>query len=141
MADINTVSIDRELRRLAGQSRRVLKRSVDAGAKKVAEELSKNAPFSDRKRDGKWRAQRQVDRANGVSGNYPHLRNDVVMGNVDTFGRVQIGFGEKTYWRAHFVESGTINQRPQNFMKRTMNETRNDFVNIVEREIQRGLGL
>ncbi|MFD2869833.1 HK97-gp10 family putative phage morphogenesis protein [Kurthia populi] len=141
MASINTDSVDRELRRLAGQSRKVLKRSVDKGAQVVATKLRQNTPFYDGKRDGKWRAQRQIDRQNGNVGNYPHLKDDIVVGNVDQFGRVQIGFGQKTYWRAHFVESGTINQRPQNFMERTTHETRSEFIVIVEDEIKRGFGL
>lgn len=141
MASIDTRSIEIGLRRLAGQSQKVLKQSVTVGAEEVAAELRKNTPYFDGKSDRSWRAQRQLDRISGVSQQFPHLKDDVLIGPVDQFGNAPIGFGKDTYWRVHFVENGTINQSPQNFMERTTHETRQSFIVTVEREIRKGLNL
>lgn len=141
MGSIHTASVDRELKRLAGQSKKILKKSVDSGAQYVAEKIRQDTPYYEGKRDGKWKAQRQLERQTGRTSDYPHLKDDLLVSNVDQFGHVQIGFGERTYWRAHFPESGTISQHPQKFMEEKAHSTRNDFIAIVEDQIKRSFGI
>ena len=44
-------------------------------------------------------------------------------------------------WRIHFVEFGTIRQRPQLFMTRTINDTSKEVQEIIRRTLKKGLKL
>lgn len=52
---------------------------------------------------------------------------------------VEVGFDKEVAWRAHFVEYGTIKQRPQPFMKQTMKDIENQVATIIQNEMRRRL--
>lgn len=52
---------------------------------------------------------------------------------------VEVGFDKEVAWRAHFVEFGTIKQRPQPFMKQTMRDIENQVATIIQNEMRRRL--
>ncbi|WZX99672.1 HK97-gp10 family putative phage morphogenesis protein [Bacillus sp. FSL W7-1360] len=114
--------IDRHLRQLAAREKRVRNKALRAAAVAVADRLEKNTP-EDKKSRGK------------------HLKDDVKISGVKQDGSVVIGYGKDTYWRAHFVEMGTIKMNPQHFILQTEREMSTQVIHIMETEIKRGLGL
>lgn len=140
--EIDTRGVELELKRLAAQEKPVRNAGLKKAAQAVASRLRENTVVYEGKRDGKWKAQRQYERENGVNqAEFPHMRDDVQTSNVDINGDIRIGYGKKTYWRAHFVELGTIKQPPQGFIQRTEEEMRGDVMDIMTDEFRRGLGL
>ncbi|PKR84866.1 HK97-gp10 family putative phage morphogenesis protein [Heyndrickxia camelliae] len=118
--DVSTTRINDNLRRLAIEQTKVRNRALKEAGKRLAQRLRENTPV-----DGK------TDE---------HMRDDVRVSGVKD-GEVTVGFGKDTAWRAHFVEMGTIKQRPQGFIQRTEEEMRNEILQIVETELRRGFGL
>lgn len=97
------------------------KEALEEVAKDVAEKLRSNVPKS--LADSK------------------HLKNNVVIGKADQYGDVKVGFSKEVSWRVHFVEFGTIYQKPQNFIENTEREIRDTVMQKVQEEITRRLGL
>lgn len=120
--EIEIRGVDENLRRLVGEEKRVRNTGLKMAAKAVAERLKQNTPVS-RDNAGK------------------HMKDDIKISRVDQNGEIMVGFGKETYWRAHFVEMGTIKQRPQGFIQRTEEEMRNEVFDIMVAEFRRGLGL
>ncbi|AMW98451.1 HK97-gp10 family putative phage morphogenesis protein [Rummeliibacillus stabekisii] len=143
MAEIDMRSVEAGLRKLAGQNKRVLNKAVRKASEVVVKSLEENTPLArEKSRDGSWKAQRQYENANSLKRTkYSHLRDDIVTSNVNQEGRMQVGFSKDTYWRAHFPEMGTINQKPQGFMEKTTHESQDEFFNELSKELKKGLGL
>lgn len=134
--------LDQNLKLLAAQSKSArnkgLKKSAEYAGRKLAEKTAYNA---DRKSDRKWKAQRQFEKASGTNKKFPHLKDDVQVSGVSSMGEIKIGYGEDTYWRAHFVETGTINQSGQHFMQRTELEIKEEVISIMAEVFKKELGL
>lgn len=62
-----------------------------------------------------------------------------IRGSGNAEMEVDIGFGTKEGWRAHFPDSGTIYQRAQNFSERTVEEARPQVIELYEERIKEGL--
>jgi len=121
--EIDTSSIDKALKQMAGKEKRVRNRALKQGAQAVADRLRQNTPKD--KEDN----------------NEKHMQDDIVVSGIDQYGDIKIGYGKETAWRVHFTEMGTIKQRPQGFIQRTEEEMKEEFIRIVETEIRKGLGL
>ncbi|EAG9223057.1 hypothetical protein IIE63_000771 [Listeria monocytogenes] len=52
---------------------------------------------------------------------------------------VDIGFNKSQGWRAHFPDSGTMNQTAQHFIEAARKEARPKIIAIFEAEIRKGL--
>ena len=52
-----------------------------------------------------------MDKKTGKKTTFKHMKDDIQVSGVDQYGHVNVGFGEDTYWRVHFVELGTVNQK------------------------------
>ena len=113
--------ISRELKRLARANKKVEEKALQKAAEMVAAELRSNTPV-DPESKGK------------------HLKDNVVIGTAKD-GEIQIGYAKEVAWRAHFVEMGTIKQRPQGFIQRTQESMQEEVMRLLEAEIRRGLGL
>mgnify|MGYP000932374966 FL=1 len=120
---IDTSSIDRALRNMGSQEKKARNAALKKAGNKLASRLRDNTPIDPR------------------DGNKKHMKDDIVVSGVDQYGEVTVGFGEETYWRAHFVELGTIKQRPQHFIENTEQEMRDKVMEIIREELARGLGL
>lgn len=48
----------------------------------------------------------------------------------------EIGFDKEVAWRIHFIEFGTIKQRPQGFIQSTMDTVRNKVQEIIEKAMK-----
>lgn len=69
-----------------------------------------------------------------------HMRDHIVFSRPTTNNPVsEVGFDKKVAWRAHFVEFGTIKQRPQPFIETTMKDIENKVANIIQSEMMRRL--
>ena len=51
----------------------------------------------------------------------------------------EVGFDKEVAWRVHFVEYGTIKQRPQPFMQQTMKDIEAKVTSIIQNEMRRRL--
>lgn len=140
--DVDISGIEVGLRRLAAKEKKVERAGLKKAAEAVAERLKKNTPYYEGPRDGKWRAQRRFEKESGIkTGDFAHMRDDIKISRANQFGEVTVGYGKETYWRSHFVELGTIKQKPQGFIQQTEEEMRRQVMAIMTREFKRGLGL
>jgi len=133
--------IDQNLKKLALANEKVRFVAEKAAAAFVAESLQRNTPYEDENSTRSWHAQRQMDKKTGKTTVFKHLRDDVTVGR-EKDGTYQVGFGHDTYWRAHFPEFGTaMNYKPNPFIEKTMDETKEGVRLIMEAAIRKGLGL
>lgn len=51
----------------------------------------------------------------------------------------EVGFDKEVAWRVHFVEFGTIKQRPQPFIQTTMEDIEDKVASIIQSYMSRGL--
>lgn len=51
----------------------------------------------------------------------------------------QIGFDKQVAWRVHFVEFGTIKQKPQPFIQRTITDVENEVADIIQKYLKEAL--
>lgn len=69
-----------------------------------------------------------------------HMKNHIVFSKPTVNKPIsEVGFDKKVAWRAHFVEFGTIKQRPQPFIETTMKDIENKVANIIQSEMMRRL--
>lgn len=121
--DIDTSSIDKALKQMAGKEKRVRNKALKKAGEAIADRLRENTPIDT------------------TDGNEKHMKDDIVISNVDQYGEIKIGYGHETYWRVHFTEMGTIKQRPQHFIERTEQEMQEEVMRIIQEELRKGLGL
>lgn len=123
--EVDMTGLDEQFRRLAYQTAKGAKLASKAGAVIVAEKLKENTPYENRS-DRKWKAQRQVEGQTGVSQDFKHMRDDIVLSGPNELGDIEVKFGKETAWRSKFVNDGTIKQQPQHFAEKTIAETHED---------------
>lgn len=133
-------NVTEAIQALGSRSKRVTNKSLRAGRDYIVEQLQANTPYENRS-DRSWKAQREQDRLYHTHTQFKHLRDDIVYSGVDQFGHIKIGFGKDTYWRAHFVELGTIYQPARPFIATTIDETREGYQEVVANELRKELGL
>lgn len=51
----------------------------------------------------------------------------------------EVGFDKEVAWRIHFVEFGTIKQKPQPFIQRTMRDVENEVGDIIQKYLKEAL--
>lgn len=69
-----------------------------------------------------------------------HMRDHIVFSKPTPRNLIsEVGFDKKVAWRAHFVEFGTIKQRPQPFIRTTMKDIENKVASIIQSEMTRRL--
>lgn len=71
-----------------------------------------------------------------------HMKDHIVYSKPTVNKPVsEVGFDKEVAWRAHFVEFGTIKQPPQAFIQKTMRDIEKQVSTIIQKEMQRRLGL
>lgn len=113
--------IEENLKRLAMEHKKAMRKALKKGAEMIARKLEDNTPY-----DAK-------------SGNAKHLKDVVVVTNMNQDGEIKVGFGGGESWRVSFVELGTLKQPPQAFIQQTQAQTEQEFWNIVRRELEKEL--
>lgn len=96
-----------------------VKRAVERGAEVSEKVLQKNTPKS--------------------IVNKPHLKNTIVKSKFKD-NKIDVGFNAETYWYAHMVEFGTIHQRPQGFMQKTIAQVQEPVIDAMMEELKEVLG-
>lgn len=51
----------------------------------------------------------------------------------------QVGFDKEVAWRVHFVEFGTIRQKPQPFIQRTIRDVEDEVADIIQKYLKEAL--
>jgi len=115
-------------------------KALRVGRDVVIQNLESNTPYENQS-DRSWKAQREMDKRTGHKTTFKHLKDDIVYSGVDQTGAIKVGFGKDTYWRAHFVELGTINQAPQPFISNTLNQSQEEYKNVLEKTVREELNL
>lgn len=133
-------NITSELQKLGNKAKRISNKAVRESAPIFAEELKAQTPYENVS-DRSWKAQRQMDKKTGKKTTFKHMRDDIQLSGIDQYGHVNVGFGEDTYWRVHFIELGTVNQKPNPFIERTVEETKDDYLDKMSSIIRSELGL
>lgn len=122
--DIELKGIDELTKRLEEMGRagaRIENKALKEGGKLLAEEMKKEVP---------------VDTG--------ELQRDIEVSNIRSrkgVKRVDVGPGEKTAWRAKFVELGTSKMTADPFMSRSYEANKNKIQAAIKNEIRKGLGL
>lgn len=129
-----------ELKKLGEKGSRISRKAVRKAIPIFEEALKKNTPY-ETVSDRSWKAQRQMDEKTGKKSEFKHMRDDIQLSGIDQYGHVNVGFGEDTYWRVHFIELGTVNQKPNPFIERTVEETKDDYLDKMSSIIRSELGL
>ena len=133
-------NITSELQKLGNKAKRISNKAVRESAPIFAEELKAQTPYENVS-DRSWKAQRQMDKKTGKKTTFKHMKDDIQLSGIDQYGHVNVGFGEDTYWRVHFIELGTVNQKPNPFIERTVEETKDDYLDKMSSIIRSELGL
>ena len=96
--------------------------AIEEAAKFAAKELEKKTPIS--------------------SESHQHAKDNIVY-SKPTRGKPysEVGFDKEVAWRIHFVEFGTIFQRPQPFIEKTIKDIESEVSTIIQKEMQRRMGL
>lgn len=69
-----------------------------------------------------------------------HAKNHIVYSKPTKNNPLsEVGFDKEVAWRVHFVEYGTIKQRPQPFMQQTMKDIEAKVASIIQNEMKRRL--
>lgn len=51
----------------------------------------------------------------------------------------EVGFDKEVAWRVHFVEFGTIRQRPQPFIQKTIKDVEDEVADIIQKYLREAL--
>ena len=129
-----------ELHKIGNKAKRITNKAVRESAPIFAEELKAQTPYENVS-DRSWKAQRKMDKITGKKSTFKHMKDDIQVSGVDQFGHVNIGFGEDTYWRVHFVELGTVNQKANPFIERAIDASREEYESKISSVIRSELGL
>lgn len=74
-------------------------------------------------------------------GNRAHMKDHIVFTKpTKNKPYSEVGFDKEVAWRVHFVEFGTIKQKPQGFIEKTIKDIENDITNLIQNYMMRGLG-
>ena len=113
------------LTKLQVKAPRVAREAVTEVAEEFADELRANTPESEDL--------------------FGHLADEVVVtgfkGANQGIISKDIGYGQKTGWRSHFPDDGTIYQAPQGFKEKTINTMTPRAKEIYAKKVREGLGL
>lgn len=114
MAYIDSSDVTKGLKKVQQSIRKAEKEALKEAANHVANELEKNTPKSKEGTD--------------------HAKNHVVKSGVKD-GMAEVGFDKDVAWRIHFIEFGTIKQRPQGFVQKTQTQVEQEVVEIITKAL------
>ena len=114
MAYIDSSDVTKGLKKVQQSIRKAEKEALKEAANHVANQLEKNTPKS---KDGK-----------------DHAKDHVIQSGVKD-GMAEVGFDKEVGWRMHFVEFGTIKQRPQGFVQKTQSQVEQEVIEIITKAL------
>lgn len=131
--EVDMSGLDAMFRKLAYQTESGGKKASGVGAAIVAEKLKENTPI-EYASDRKWKAQRKWETENGVTHEFKHMKDDIILSTPNELGEIEVKYGKDTAWRSRFVNDGTIKQDGQHFAEKTVTET-HEPVRVAMQEI------
>lgn len=130
MSSPNYVDFSQVYKRLEKSGKKadlIVSKAVNTAGEKAMNELKQNTPrFNGTKysRDGQDYKKE-------------HMRDHVVMSKANKNNHVaEVGFDDDVAWMAHFPELGTIKQRPQGFIQKTINSIESEVASIIQKALQ-----
>lgn len=112
--------IFKEIDKLGKNLDRVRLSAVEEAGAFAAKELAKNVPYDSETED--------------------HLKDHVIYSKPTKANPIsEVGFDKEVAWRAHFVQFGTIKQRPQDFIEKTMREIQDEVQSIIVNNLKEAL--
>ncbi|MGL9912621.1 HK97-gp10 family putative phage morphogenesis protein [Enterococcus sp. DIV0213h] len=114
MAYIDSSEVTNGIKKVQKTIRKAEKEAITEATKLVANQLEKNTPKSKEGTD--------------------HAKNHVVKSGVKD-GMAEVGFDKEVAWRIHFIEFGTIKQRPQGFVQKTQTQVEQEVVEIITKAL------
>lgn len=117
---VDSSSAIKALKKLGSNYKKAEKKAVSDASLFVQSKLESNTPVYKDSRNGK------------------HAKDEVVKSTTKD-GYAEIGYSNEVSWRMHFIEFGTINQRPQGFVQRTQREIEKEVVKIMTNAIKKEL--
>lgn len=128
---VDTQEVYQALQALGSKYKRVENKAVNEATSYVEKTLQANTP--------RWHGKKYLDKKRG-SYTLEHMNEHVVSSKAKD-GYAEAGFDDDVAYRAHFVEFGTIKQKPQGFTQKTQKEVEEQVTEIIAENVKRGLGL
>lgn len=125
---IDSSSAIKALKKLGANYKKAENKAINEASDFVKKELVKNTPrYNGLKNTGK-------------RGSYmlEHAEDHIVNSKAKN-GKSEVGFDNDVAWRAHFIEFGTINQRPQAFVQRTQKDVQKQVIGIMTNVLRKEL--
>lgn len=113
-------SIFKEINRLEKNLEKAVVDAVNEGAEFAASELAKDTPADTTKKGDRVHAKDHVTYSKATKSNL----------------NAEVGYDKEVAWRMHFVEYGTIKQKPQGFVKRTMKDIEKRLQEIIVNKLR-----
>lgn len=128
--EVDTSEVFKAFRQLETNVKRVENPALRKAASYAQDKLKQNTPY--------WSGKK----SNGKRGAYmqEHAKDHVIAGSVKN-GTIDVGYDKEVAWRMHFIEFGTIKQKPKGFVQKTQKQIENEVTNIIANELKRRLGL
>ena len=128
--EIDSSEVFKALRELKTSVKRVENPALRKAASYAQDKLKQNTPY--------WTGKK----SNSKRGAYmqEHAKDHIVTGSVKN-GEIDVGYDDDVAWRMHFIEFGTIKQRPKGFVQKTQQQIENQVTEIITNELKRRLGL
>ncbi len=127
---VDITPVQQAVKQLGDKFSRVENKAVNEAAGVVANRLEMNTPV--------WEGVKSA----GSKGDYmlEHAKDHIVQSKAKD-GYAEVGFDKEVGWRIHFVEFGTINQRPNSFVEMTQEQVNDEVIEIIARNVKEALGL
>ena len=130
------------IHKLQVNNKRVARQAVAEGAELFAKNLEANTPLGVY---GPKRYSSKTSLAFGGNGGSERMKSDVAISGFKggPQGQIEkdIGYGKSTGWRVKYPDDGTINQLPQYFKEKTIQESTAPIQELYAKKIQEGLKL
>lgn len=125
---IDSSSAVQALKRLGANYKKAEAKAINEASDFVKKELVKNTPrYTGLKNTGK-RGKYMLEHA-----------EDHIVNSKAKNGKSEVGFDDDVAWRVHFIEFGTINQRPQAFVQRTQRDVQIQVIEIMTNVLRKEL--
>lgn len=105
----------KEINKLGKNLEKAVVDAVNEGAEFAAAELAKDTPVDQSKYQDEVKAKDHVTYSKATRANL----------------NAEVGYDKEVAWRMHFVEYGTIKQKPQGFVARTMKDIEAKLQKII----------
>lgn len=130
MSSPNYVDFSQAYKRLqnAGKNAdQIVSKAINSAGEAGMQELKRNTPRFNGTKYSK----------DGQDYKKEHMRDHVVMSKASKNKHVaEVGFDDDVAWMAHFPELGTIKQRPQGFIQKTINSIESEVASIIQKALQ-----